>query len=174
MIRRIISILLLAWALGFVWFAAFLPQPLAEMRTDAIIVPTGGGGRIARGVEMLRTEQAPQMLVTGVDSEVTEDEFAIEFDVTADWMECCVSLGFAALDTRGNAVEAANWIRVNEIGSVRLVTTDWHMRRAALDLERQVPPSVAILRDAVPSRPRLPTLFVEYHKLLADYAWGWI
>ena len=174
MIRRLAATVLIAWALGFVWFAAFLPQPLGEGATDAIIVPTGGGGRIARGLELLEREAAPQVLVTGVDREVREVEFAAEFDVPDSWMECCVTLGFAALDTRGNAKEAANWVRVNDIGSVRLVTTDWHMRRAALDLSRELPGGVAILRDAVPSEPSLRTLFVEYHKLLADIVWGWI
>ena len=50
---------------------------------------------------------------------------------------------------------------------MRLVTTDWHMRRAAFELERMVPISVVIVRDAVPSQPSLRILFLEYHKLLA-------
>ena len=65
------------------------------------------------------------------------------------------------------AREAAKWIAANKVRSVRLVTSDWHMRRAVYELERVVPPGTAIARDAVRTRPALRVLFVEYHKLLA-------
>lgn len=33
--RRLLSLLMIAWALGFIWFAVFLPRPAAEpARTD--------------------------------------------------------------------------------------------------------------------------------------------
>jgi len=52
------------------------------------------------------------------------------------------------------------------------VTTDWHMRRAAGELDRTLPDHVTVIRDAVPSQPDLGTLFLEYHKLLASRAAG--
>ncbi len=85
-------------------------------------------------------------------------------------MACCVTLGFASVDTRSNAQEAARWIARNRFSSVRLVTNDWHMRRAALELERLVPGNVELIRDAVPSQPSFRILFLEYHKLLARAA----
>lgn len=172
MIRRCLSALLLVWFLGFAWFAVALPQPASEERTDAIIVPTGGGGRIERGLQMLAETRAEQMFVTGVDREVKPDEFAAEFAVDQVRMECCVTLGFAAVDTRGNAAEAAQWVADNNVSSIRLVTTDWHMRRARLDLSRELPGGVAVIEDAVASEPSLRTLFLEYHKLIADFAGG--
>ena len=51
--------------------------------------------------------------------------------------------------------------------SVRLVTNDWHMRRARLELDRTAPPGVTIIADAVPTRPSFSTLLREYNKLLA-------
>jgi uncharacterized SAM-binding protein YcdF (DUF218 family) len=83
-------------------------------------------------------------------------------------MACCVVLGFAALDTRGNALETANWIESGHFHSLRLVTSDWHMRRSAGELE-EVLPNVRLVEDAVPSEPTLKTLFLEYHKLLASW-----
>ena len=70
------------------------------------------------------------LFVSGVDPEVTRAEFAREFKVTAREMNCCVTLGYLAVDTRSNAGEAAQWMESNGVRSVRLVTTDWHMRRA--------------------------------------------
>lgn len=169
MISRILSLLLIAWALGFLWFGLALPQPAGPARTDAIVVPTGSGGRIPRGLAMLRAEQADRLLVTGVDDDVRPNEFAAEYEVPEALMECCVTLGFAALDTRGNARETADWVRGHGVGTVRLVTSDWHMRRAALELESALPDGVTLVRDAVRTEPSLWTLFLEFHKLLA--AW---
>ncbi|OBV10245.1 YdcF family protein [Erythrobacter dokdonensis] len=173
MIRRILSVLFLVWAIGFLWFVVALPQPAADtIRTDAVIVPTGGAGRIARGLEVLDQGLAGKMLVSGVDPEVKPAEFAAEFDVAPQAMECCVTLGFAAVDTRSNAAETAKWVAQNEVRSLRLVTTDWHMRRAAGELDRTLPEHVTVIRDAVSSQPDLGTLFLEYHKLLASRAAG--
>ena len=167
MIRHIFALLAVAWMLGFLWFAIALPQPAAAEKTDAIVVPTGSGGRIPRGLALLRQGAAEQMLVTGVDAEVKPREFAAEYDVPAALMECCITLGFAALDTRGNARETAVWVAENDVRSIRLVTADWHMRRAARELEGTLPEGVTVLRDAVRAEPSLWILFLEYHKLIA-------
>lgn len=168
MILRAAAMLVIAYALGFLWFAAALPQPTADSLTDAVVVPTGGPGRIDRGLDLLAKGQAREMLVTGVDREVKPGEFAAEYEVSRRTMECCVTLGFAAVDTRSNAAETAEWVKERRYKSLRLVTTDWHMRRAAGELGRTLPAGVTIVRDAVPSRPRLRILFLEYNKLLAS------
>jgi len=171
-IRRILSAIFLIWAIGFLAFSVSLPGPAAgdERATDAVIVPTGGAGRIAHGLEVLDAGQARIMLVTGVDREVKPAEFAAQFGVDEARMECCVTLGFAAVDTRSNAAETAQWVKENDIASLRLVTTDWHMRRAAGELARTLPDDVRVVRDAVPSEPSLANLFLEYHKLIASWA----
>jgi uncharacterized SAM-binding protein YcdF (DUF218 family) len=168
-IGRIASLLVIVWALGFVWFASALPQPADLAHTDAIVVPTGSGGRIERGIALLRQGVAEQMLVTGVDIDVRPGEFMAEYEVDAATMDCCITLGFSALDTRGNARETAQWIDRQGFTSLRLVTADWHMRRTAIELGDRLPQGVTVLHDAVPTRPSFITLFREYHKMLA--AW---
>lgn len=173
MMRRFFSLLFLAWVLGFAWFAVTLPGPTGERATDAAVVLTGGEGRIARGLEVLRMGWSPQLLVSGVDPEVTREEFAEEFGVSDQLMECCVTLGYDAYDTRSNAKETARWLADNGYDSVRLITTDWHIRRAALDLEK-VRADERMVIDAVASQPSLRILFLEYHKWIARrLAWLW-
>ena len=168
--RRLFGILFVAWVLGFLWFAVSLPQPApVDARTQAIVVPTGSGGRIDRGLEVLREGAADRMLVTGVDSNVKPAEFAEEYSVDAELLDCCITLGFAALDTRGNARETAMWMEQNDYTTMRLVTADWHMRRAALEIGDRLPAGTQVLRDAVHSEADLTTLFLEYHKLI--FAW---
>jgi uncharacterized SAM-binding protein YcdF (DUF218 family) len=175
-IRRFGAAILLAWLLGFLWFALALPRPAGAQKTDGVIALTGGGGRIPRAIDVLRAGRARKVLIAGVASEVKPGEFAAEYKVSPQLLACCVTLGFESVDTRSNALEAARWIAAEHITSVRLVTTDWHMRRAQFDLARAAPRGVEILPDAVPSRPSMKTLFIEYNKLIARVlAWlaGW-
>lgn len=169
LIRRLLAASVLVWLLGFVLFAVMLPQPAPAGRSDAIVVLTGSGGRIERALTLLEDGQAPRLLVTGVAEQVRPAEFAAEYDVPAATMRCCVTLGFAALDTRGNALETVRWVGENRVRSLRLVTTDWHMRRAIVELEAVMPPDIVIVPDAIRSEPSLFILLLEYHKLLA--AW---
>lgn len=175
--RRLLSLMFIAWSLGFIWFAMFLPRPVIEpVRTDGVIALTGGGGRIPHALRVIERGASRRLLVSGVDREVRPREFAAEYKVPDKLMACCVMLGYDAVDTRTNALEAARWVKENNLRSVRLVTTDWHMRRAAFDLSEELPPRTIVVRDAVPSKPSLRILFLEYNKLVARLlAWaiGW-
>ena len=167
MIARFGGLILLAYAFGFIAYAVLLPDPIEEVEADAVIVPTGAAGRIARGLAVLRSGEATQMFVSGVDPEVTPQEFAAEFKVTRREMRCCVTLGNLAVDTHSNANEAGVWVSENEFTKVRLVTSDWHMRRTVLEFRDQLPRNVTLIEDAVPSQLNIGTLFLEYNKLLA-------
>ena len=166
MIRRIAAGIALVWALGFVWFALFLPQPLGDWKTDAIVVFTGGPHRIDRALDLLAAGQARRLLISGVDHEVTPAALAAEYRRPQRLFDCCVALGHQAVDTRSNGQEVAQWMALRRYHSVRLVTTDWHMRRARFEVERTLPDAVVIVSDAVPSRPSFVTLWVEYNKLV--------
>lgn len=171
MFRRTAAFILLAWIFGFFWFAMWLPGPYGgDAKADAIIALTGSQGRIEHALAVLEAGTAPRLLVSGVDPEVKPGEFAAEFAVPPGLMKCCVELGYQAFDTRSNALEAAQWVARHKARTIRLVTADWHMRRAALELERELPADVTIERDAVPSQPSFGALFLEYHKLLLRLA----
>ena len=166
MIVRMLSLLAIAWALGFCAFMLALPGPLGGNTTDAIVVPTGAAGRIDRGLALLRDGQAKRMLVTGVAPGVREGDLARAYQAPARVFACCVDLGGDAVDTRSNAHEAAAWLRARGFRSVRLVTSDWHVLRAKMELTAAVAPGMVVLGDGVESTPRLGTLINEYNKLL--------
>lgn len=166
MIVRLGALCLMAWMLGFAWFSIFLPQPLDDRRTDAIVVLTGGAGRIDRGIALLEAGAARRMLISGVDRKVRPVELAAQYKTPEKLFSCCITLGRAAIDTRSNAIETAHWLERRDFSTVRLITTDWHMRRAALELRQALPQNVTIVYDAVPSRPSLTMLVREYNKYL--------
>lgn len=172
MLARLCAILLLAWLLGLMAFAVILPRPAGDQRTDAVVVLTGGAGRVDRGIRVLREGWARQLFVSGVDREVKPHEFAAQYKVRSALMACCVTLGFEATDTRSNASEMAAWIVSQHIRSVRVVTSDWHMRRSVMELRRAAPRDLSIVEDAVPTRPTWRILFTEYNKLIARFVAG--
>ena len=167
MLRRAVALVVLIWVMGFFTFAVSLPIPNETDHADAVVVLTGGEGRIDRGLAVLRAHRAGRMLVAGVDPEVRPREFAAQYHVERALMRCCVTLGYQSVDTRSNASETAQWVEASKISSVLLVTSDWHMRRAAFELRRALPPQVALIEDAVPTSPSFRTLFMEYNKYVA-------
>ena len=166
MIRRIMAFVLIAWILGFAWFALFLPRPADPVKTDAVVVLTGGTNRIDRGLEILRQGKAKRMLISGVDRDVKPAELASQYKDAKRIFECCVDLGFRAVDTRSNALETARWVKRHKIKSVRLVTNNWHMRRARFELDQAIPSDVSITNDAVLAAPSFTVLLKEYTKFL--------
>lgn len=164
MITRIFAFLLLVWLLGFAWFALVLPQPADMQKTDGVVVLTGGAGRIDRGLLVLEKGNARRMLISGVDLDVKPKELAAEYQRSTKLFACCIDLGFRAVDTRSNGLETARWVSRNKIKSLRLVTHDWHMRRARLELKLALPDDVTVVEDAVTTKPTFSVLFTEYHK----------
>lgn len=166
MIWRILAIPVLIWAMGFAAFVLLMPEGADDRTTDAIVVLTGGPGRIQRGIELLKHGKAKRMLVSGVDRRVKPHELAEEYGVPVRMFERQIDLGHESVDTRSNAIEASDWLKRNHFSSVRLVTTDWHMARARFDLRNAIDDDVVIVADAVHSEPQMIPLLKEYNKYL--------
>ncbi|WP_235889180.1 YdcF family protein [Glacieibacterium frigidum] len=167
---RLVAAVALAWGLGFVWFIVTLATATpVSVATDAVVVLTGGPGRVARGFAVLEAGSAKRMLVSGVGRGVTDAELAATVDAPPALFERDVDLGFAAIDTRSNAEETTAWMVRHQYRSLRLVTSAAHMKRARLELEARLPRTVTILPDAVPVDPAAPSLAREFNK----YALRW-
>ncbi len=167
MIARFVSFVAILWALGFALYALTLPRPADDRVTDAIVVLTGGSGRLEHGLALLARHRAQRLLLSGTDRTVRKKDLAVRTHVPLALFDCCVDLGQDSVDTRSNARETAAWLRAHHYSSVRLVTTDWHMPRAHSDLARELSgTNISILPDAVRSEPGFMTLFTEYHKYL--------
>lgn len=151
----ILSYAALAWIAAFVWFFVQIPTaPLPESRkADAIIVLTGGQERIARGLSMLAEGAAPVLFISGVDerlsvarllstgaSEETQQKIR---DIGGE-----VVLDHYSRSTVSNADQSAAFIKKRGIKSIRLVTANYHMKRALHEF-REANPGLSILPDPV-------------------------
>ena len=166
MIRRVIAIVALLYLLGFALFSVTLSRPRDGVVTDAIVVPTGGAGRIDRGIALIQQHQAKRMLISGAARGVRPIDLALKYKVPVGLFTCCIDIGHEASDTRGNASETAQWVSQHGFKSVRLVTSDWHMARARMELVAALGSDVTVVDDAVQGDTELGVLFVEYNKLL--------
>ena len=168
MISRLGSLLLLVYALGFVLFAFTLGKPAKANApaTDAAVVLTGGPGRIEHAIDVLKVNKAKRLFVAGVDPSVTKPDLARRIPGAGKWLDCCVDLGSESVDTRSNAEEAGRWLGKHDYKSLRLITSDWHMRRARYEFEKVLGSEYALTTDAVRTEPSFITLFGEYNKYL--------
>lgn len=126
---------------GLVRFAGQIPVEVADRsaETDVIVVLTGGSTRLATGFDLLAERRAANLLITGVNraSELTELEGARGVDPAT--LVCCVTIGYSANDTIGNAAETADYMRTKGFTSLRLVTASYHMQRSRLEFARAMP-----------------------------------
>ena len=165
MIARAASLLAMIYALGCLFFALTLGgRAPSDTTTDAAVVLTGGAGRIEQAVDVLKDGNAKRLLVAGADPSVTKADLARRLGGSRRVINCCVDLGSESVDTRSNAEEAGRWLARHRFKSVRLITSDWHMRRARFEFRKVLGPKYRIVTDAVRSEPPFLTLFGEYNK----------
>ena len=127
---------------------SFETVPVASIApADGIVVLTGGPDRLSAAGDLLEAERAPRLLVSGVNASATPVAVAELLGIDNALLECCVTLGFEALDTRGNAEETAEWLTAEppsnaaapSMSRVIVVTSNYHMQRALYELRHAVP-----------------------------------
>jgi uncharacterized SAM-binding protein YcdF (DUF218 family) len=140
----LILVAALIWAAGLLAFAIRVEQstPAAEPEVaDGIVALTGAGSneRIAAGMRLLEAGKGDRMLVSGVNREASREDIRNVSRAVQLLYDCCVDLGFEAADTFGNAQETAGWVRARRYDSLIIVTADYHMPRAMLELGSALP-----------------------------------
>lgn len=168
MIARLLAFVAIIYVLGFAFFAVTLggPAPDDTPKVDAIVVITGGKGRIEHAARLLADGKGKRLLIAGADPSVRKADLVHRLGGKRRLFECCVDLGSESVDTRSNAEEAKRWMERRKFDSMRLVTSDWHMRRARYEFNRQFGRDTKIVPDAVKTEPSFTTLFAEYNKYL--------
>ena len=177
-------VLTLIWTAGLMAFAARVQQstPAAQPQAaDGVVVLTGANSkeRIAAGLDLLSNGYGKRVLVSGVNREASREDIRNVSNAVKRLYDCCVDLGFTAADTVGNARETADWAGAMRFSSLIVVTADYHMPRAMLELKAVLTPRGVALQPypvatsalngrrwwRSPSGARL--MVVEYCKYLA-------
>ncbi len=169
---------------GLQYFVLNLPRQMASPahKSDGIVVITGGQQRLDAGLTLLANGAASKLLISGVGAGLNKVILAkdLRLDQTQrDLLMCCAELEFAARDTRGNARAARHWADTNLLASLYLVTANYHMPRAKVAFEREMPhinlqywpvSPDDLQIDSWWKNPRLVRLLArEYVKFLAEF-----
>jgi len=140
----------IAWGVGFLAFVSAIPETVEDPtgQTDAIVVLTGGSGRLEEGITLLSEKRAKKLFVSGVYQGVDVRQLLDISRKAPEELTCCIVLGYAANSTLGNATETAEWLADERFKSIRLVTASYHMPRSLIEF-RHVMPNVRIVPHAV-------------------------
>lgn len=166
---------------GFLIFADSVTnmRPPETVKADAIVVLTGGYQRIEQALDLLRKGSGERLLISGVNPQTTPGQIRRSTRASPDLFGCCVDIGYAAIDTIGNANETALWIRDKGYRSVLVVTSNYHLSRSLMELKRSDPVTDFIGYPVVNSDLKtrawysepdaMRTMLVEYGKTVIAY-----
>ena len=136
-------VLAMLWAVGLFAFASRVVHstPASDPgRAQGIVALTGGPGRLEAGMALLQSGHGKRLLISGVYRKTTREQVRRDARAVAGPIyDCCVDLGFEAIDTVGNARETAEWARARGYDRLIVVTSDYHMPRALLELKGAMP-----------------------------------
>jgi uncharacterized SAM-binding protein YcdF (DUF218 family) len=163
-----------AWLIGFLYFVHDAMRPTAAPPVaDGIVALTGGADRVATAIELLRQDRGKLLLISGVGPNTAGAALFRGTGIDPATLSDRITLGREATSTLGNADEAANWARANQLHSLIVVTAGYHMKRAMTELSRTLPDvrlyPVAVLPPALRGVAQLSTL-----RLLADEYTKWL
>jgi uncharacterized SAM-binding protein YcdF (DUF218 family) len=163
---------------GFFWFAANIPNDDVSLdrKADGILVLTGAASRIPDAIELLAAERGKRLLITGVHRATSAKEIARLTPLYSKFFSCCIDLDRSALNTFGNAIETKRWAHEHNFNSLIVVTSNWHLPRAMVEVAHQLPEATLIpypvMSEKVKTEPWWSNfdtarfLFAEYLKYL--------
>ena len=145
-----LAIVFVGAAVGFVGFISQLRG--AETRpahtADGIVVLTGGSSRVSDAMELLASGYGQRLLISGVHRTNAASDISRSLPDNQSLLSCCVDLDRSAVNTRSNAAETRRWAHERGFKSLIVVTSNYHMPRAIVELSHAMP-DIALIPFAV-------------------------
>jgi uncharacterized SAM-binding protein YcdF (DUF218 family) len=171
-ILKILFILIIFWIIGFCVFVnkIITEKPIMTFKSDAIVVLTGGKGRIDAGIELLFNNYAEHLFISGVGKNADLKDLAKYLEsFTPEQVEKLkhkITLGHFASSTEENALETKDWIEKHKYKNIILVTSNYHMTRSLYLFKFLIPKISITPYSLVKSSISLKVAFIEYNKYL--------
>ena len=178
----LLVIAFVSWFGGLVWFIEDMPQGslFPHKNTNAIVVLTGGNNRISKGLELLSQKKSPKLMISGVQKGAPLRSVIRASGYRGPVNRKRVVLDYKSTTTVENAQNVAKWCQRKKVNSIRLVTANYHMRRALIEFNHYlknvkiIPHAVNPLDSARHSWCKDYKVFClymnEYHKYLGAFA----
>jgi len=140
---------------------------------DGIVVLTGDQFRIAKGIELLKRNPSKKLLISGVNKNINPEDIMKEFPNSKNFFQCCIDIGKDAKNTFENIIETFEWMKSNEFTSIIIVTSDYHLPRVKLEINRFIDNQQifyeAVKTDESDSILRLKKITLEYIKYIRTF-----
>jgi uncharacterized SAM-binding protein YcdF (DUF218 family) len=141
-----LAIVFVAAAIGFVGFLSQLrgAETRPSVSADGIVVLTGGSSRVSDAMELLADGFGKRLLISGVHptngaSDISRSLPDNSLPENQSLLSCCVDLDRSAVNTRSNAAETRRWAHERGFKSLIVVTSNYHMPRAIVELSHAMP-----------------------------------
>jgi len=148
---------LFAWSIGLIWFANQTSNTKfdRDSHTDAIVVLTGGSGRLETGLKLLNDGLGKKLFVSGVTKGLQPiDLFNSSAQIISE-LKCCIKIGYDASNTAENAKETASWFNAHNFTSLRVVTASYHMPRSMMEFRRSLPNASLVANPIFPQHVKV-------------------
>lgn len=146
LVRRMVALAIVVFAAGFGVFVSTAGEThvAPPAAADGIVVLTGGDHRLSEGMRLLGEGRARRLLISGVNRHTSREDLRKRSSLNNLLFDCCVDIGYEALDTAGNADEAQAWRKTWGFERIVLVTSRYHMPRSLMEFARAMPDAVFI------------------------------
>src|SRR5437899_1480965 len=133
-------------AVGFVGFLSQLrgAEITPDRKADGIVVLTGGSSRVSDAMELLAAGYGKRLLISGVHPTNAASDISRSLPDNQSLLRCCVDLDRSAVNTRSNAAEARRCAYERGFKSLIVVTSNYHMPRAILEVSPAMPDNALI------------------------------
>ncbi|MEN3347811.1 MAG: hypothetical protein V7632_1446 [Bradyrhizobium sp.] len=170
-----LALAFVAAAVGFVGFLSQLRGVETDppQTADGIVVLTGGSSRVSDAMELLAAGYGKRLLISGVHPTNAPSDISRSLPDSQRLMGCCVDLDRSAVNTRSNAAETRRWARERGFKSLIVVTSNYHMPRAIVELSHAMPDITLIPFAVVGEKWRDEpwwTSGATFRLLLSEYA----
>jgi uncharacterized SAM-binding protein YcdF (DUF218 family) len=128
-------------AVGFIGFLSQLRgvETKPASNADGIVVLTGGSSRISDAIGLLADGYGKRLLISGVHPTNGISDISRSLPDSQRLLTCCVDLDRSAVNTRSNASETRRWVNERGFHSLIVVTSNYHMPRAIVELSYAMP-----------------------------------
>ena len=153
-------------------------------RASNIVILTGGSNRIRDGLKIIKNLEDLAIINTKLLISGTGKGFTIsnvkkllpKRKSLNTFLKCCIELENKSQNTHSNAIETLKWAKKKNINSFILITSNYHMPRAALEFKTEMPNFEIITHPITPKKHDISNwmhsfetfslIFIEYSKFL--------
>ena len=156
----------------------------SSKRASNIVILTGGSNRIRDGLKIIKNLENSAIINTKLLISGTGKGFTLsnvkkllpKSESLDIFLKCCIELDNKSQNTHSNAIETLKWAKKNNIKTFILITSNYHMPRAALEFKARMPNFEIITHPITPKKHDISNwmhsfetfslIFIEYSKFL--------